>query len=404
MKLLNLFGNTFLGFSAFITCSSFAGVLDSSRYYIQDIRVETDLGHGQPYQIYANGKMQAPVYVKIKAIDSETRKPVVIPNDELISATYLFDKQTGINLTYKNYFSNEHDANWIYSATQNQYQHTVPRSAGYAVSAVNSTSISVYRNRHIGQGWSQLTYWVSSKETHYSKNICVEIAMNDGNNINSCDTLYDEFATLNAIDALHYRADDFTFSFHYLKKTDSWYVGYWQLTPKNKQIKLFGLEWETPLQEGSNFFRAMDYFRPAGGHLSLTGGNTTAKSLILYPYKPSVEPRTIRDYVRIWNIEGNQREDYSYDLELSTDNLKFIQGQGSYSDYTVCVYVTKNICSRVKKDGNYVNTTSNDSYLYNLRPKFRVYDQFGNVARLKLVDSNTVDSLGWDDYQIANDE
>ncbi|MCX4029386.1 hypothetical protein H0A36_03005 [Endozoicomonas sp. SM1973] len=393
-----------LAVSNIIVGTALAGSLDANRYEIQDIRVETDLAHGQAYQIYANRKMQAPVYIKVKAINPTTRQAVTIPVDELISASYLFGKQSGLNFTYNQYFSTSSDQHWFYTVTENQYQHTVPRSAGIVRRSVSPSETTVRNNPRLANGWSQLTYWVSTNQTHYSKHVCAEIAMSNGETINSCDTtLYDEYATISAIDPLQYRATDFSFDFHYLKKTDSWYVGYWQLTPNNKQIKIYGLEWENPLQEGNQFFRAMNYFRP-GGSLLRYNTNTTAYSLILYPYKPSIEPQTMSDYVRIWNIEGKKREDYHFELPLSTNNVKFVQGKGSYDDYKTCIYITRNHCSHTRKNGHYVNMTSNDAYHYDLRPKFNVFDQFGNAAHLKLVDSNTIENLGWDNYQIMDDE
>ncbi|WP_163835559.1 hypothetical protein [Spartinivicinus ruber] len=392
-----------IAISNIIIGAAFAGSLDADHYEIQDIRVETDLTHGQAYQIYANGKMQAPVYIKVKAINPTTRKPITIPTDELISATYLFGKQSGLNFTYNQYFSDSYDKHWFYTVTENQYQHTVPRSAGIIRRSVSSSETTIRNNPRLTSGWSQLTYWVSTNETHYSKHVCAEVSINNGVTVSSCDMLYDEYATISSIDPLQYRAEDFSFDFHYLKNTDTWYVGYWQLTPKDKQIKIYGLEWENPLQEGNHFFRAMDYFRP-GGSLLRYNSNITAYSLILYPYKPSIEPQTISDYVRIWNIEDKKREDYHFELPISTSNVKFVQGKGNYDDYKTCIYITRNHCSHTRQNGHYVNLTSNDSYHYDLRPKFKVFDQFGNAAQLKLVDSNTIAGLGWDNYQIKDDE
>ena len=382
-----------------------AGSLDSSRYQIKDIRVETDLGHGQAYSIFANGKMQAAVYIKVKAIDPKTRKPVTISQDELISATYLYGKQSGLNFVYNQSSSNDgYDNQWFYSAKENQYLHTLP-TAGRTRRSSSSSPSAVRRDSRLGNGWTQLTYWVSTTQTHYSKHICVELSMSEGDNINSCDTLHDEYATISATEPLEYKASDFDFDFHYLKSEDTWYVGYWQLSPKDTNVKVYGLEWDNPLQEATHSFRAVDYFRPGGGFHSIINRGRVAKSLVLYPYKPSVQRQTIKDYVRIWNIEGEGREDYHFDLPLSTDNVKFVQGKGTYDDWRHCSRVgSRNICSRIKQDGHYVNTTSDDSYRYDLRQKFRVFDQYGNSVHLKLIDHNTDDDLDWDDFGIRDNE
>jgi len=89
-----------------------------TKWVVTFFKVLTSTKHQTSDILYANGAMQAPIDVFIKAISPDANAPYSLTQDEL----------DGITLVEYNNTANEPDGDWSYSDEENEYVHSLATS------------------------------------------------------------------------------------------------------------------------------------------------------------------------------------------------------------------------------------------------------------------------------------
>ncbi|GFF61357.1 hypothetical protein IFM51744_10661 [Aspergillus udagawae] len=166
------------------------------QWEVTDMRVETSPGDHTRDSLFANGQMQVPVFVLIKAINPATGEVHTLKEEELktIKLVDYYSPTTQLS------------APWTYSGQENEFHHALPSTASNETPQTDGPSPTA--------GLQKKPWWVSTSRVEH-KNIGASIRAPDG-------TVYhtggggpggfDSHVTISGISPIHYNMSNVEFS------------------------------------------------------------------------------------------------------------------------------------------------------------------------------------------------
>jgi hypothetical protein len=248
--------------------------LDDSKYNplihnIKNVNVKVATENNNPFQIYANGLMQAPVYVEVAVQNKITGNWVELSDIKTTSGNslvYFYDYNLGpqkgvgsfLDIDNKGISSGFYSADWKVSRFKNEFENTMPMS-GYSDSSTSPELSSQENKLRAGyfDGLNRYVYYVTSERSNNSKKLCVRV----GDNVNgddyyhySCSNSHDEFISIHAAPAKHYNINA---DFHYKEELETVDGGVdviiHTLTPTARGHKIVKIENTGSYQNFNNF-------------------------------------------------------------------------------------------------------------------------------------------------------
>ncbi|KAI1171848.1 hypothetical protein F4777DRAFT_29957 [Nemania sp. FL0916] len=159
---------------------------------VSSFKVETTQPDSRVDSLFANGNMQIPVVVSIKATDNETSAPYNLSDDELDSID-LIDYDAPDSLLSEG---------WVYTAERDDtFYHTIGGPAGAATDAAVANTAS-------GDDANQTKiYWVSATKVE-NKRVAARITQPDGKIVTTCGPEYTSYVTLTGKVPIKYTTDN----------------------------------------------------------------------------------------------------------------------------------------------------------------------------------------------------
>ncbi|RAK89840.1 hypothetical protein BO79DRAFT_208569 [Aspergillus costaricaensis CBS 115574] len=153
----------------------------STEWEVSSLTVNTGTADGATDTLYANGRMQVPVYVSISAIDPDKNVPYSLTEAELESIKLVDYYSTSTELS----------GDWVYSTIENEFAHS-----GTTSLSLRSTSQSI-------------KFWVSTSKVE-KKSIAASVKQPDGKIVTTHESGFDYHATLVGNPPINYTTDNIT--------------------------------------------------------------------------------------------------------------------------------------------------------------------------------------------------
>ncbi|PYH93981.1 hypothetical protein BO71DRAFT_399233 [Aspergillus ellipticus CBS 707.79] len=168
--------------------------------------VQTSTADQRTDALYANGRMQVPVIVSVRAINGSTGASYQLTNAELerIQLVDYFSSATEITGT------------WFYSTTENEFSHSLSGTREPVVPIVD--------------GAQSIFFWVSSTRVE-NRNIAARITQPNNTTITTAGAMFNSFVTLNARQPVAYTTGNVT-----LGDSESTAEGIWKSTFFTNQV------------------------------------------------------------------------------------------------------------------------------------------------------------------------
>ncbi|KAI3013244.1 hypothetical protein CBS147346_247 [Aspergillus niger] len=153
------------------------------------LQVQTSTADAATDTLFANGHMQVPVIVTIKAIDPESASTYELKDSDLKNIKLIdYDDENP---------ATEISGSWSYSATENEFEHALPTSRKEPQPDLSLADGDPQRKR----------YWVTTTKIE-NKRIGASIQQPNGTVVHTASAAFDSKATLRGINPETYTKDD----------------------------------------------------------------------------------------------------------------------------------------------------------------------------------------------------
>ncbi|MCJ1239216.1 hypothetical protein MMC14_007210 [Varicellaria rhodocarpa] len=207
------------------------------KWEVTYLKVQTTQASGVFDQLYANGRMQVPLYIEIKAIDPTNNQRYTLTQSELNTIQLIDYWDQGSQLS----------GNWFYSDQENEFDHALDTSSltlstsGPSIDASALSALTLSNNRlaadmsALSRSTSLTTtdsspqwkcFWVSTEKVE-NKNIGASITQPDGSRVTTHSTDFDSRVTLTGKTPIYYNTETIS------KVKEKTSKGNWRLRVKN---------------------------------------------------------------------------------------------------------------------------------------------------------------------------
>ncbi|OOG00671.1 hypothetical protein ASPCADRAFT_202496 [Aspergillus carbonarius ITEM 5010] len=156
----------------------------SAAWEVTSFAVQTSTANQKTDSVYANGRMQVPVIVTVKAVNGTTGASYELTDAEL-KTIKLRDYYTSTELT----------GTWFYSTTENEFAHTLGNTRDPVTP--------------IADGTKSIVFWVSSTKVE-NKNIAAFITQPNGTSATTAGGTFNSFVTLTGLQRVDYTTRNVT--------------------------------------------------------------------------------------------------------------------------------------------------------------------------------------------------
>ncbi|RAH55760.1 hypothetical protein BO85DRAFT_470103 [Aspergillus piperis CBS 112811] len=250
------------------------------------LQVQTTTADAVTDTLYANGHMQVPVIVTIKAIDPESAATYELKDSDL-EKIKLIDHDDETPAT-------ELSGSWSYSATENEFDHALPTSRKEPQTDLSLADGDPQRKR----------YWVTTTKME-NKRIGASIKQPDGTVVHTASAGFDSKVTVRSIDPVKYTRDDLNLeredtadgnfyspNYHWYWDQDNYYLT--STIHDFRKVELYGYDGGTDpyLKYSTGFFSVHEpcnifYYWPMGSKETLTVGKGLMTTEITINQRPN---------------------------------------------------------------------------------------------------------------------